>query len=85
VSRKTVKAPSFVKESTTSAVITLGEESAGKLGVPAGSQIDLGMIAYYHRNPIRRFIGRRRRVNKAGFDLSTPQGIEAARRALVTQ
>lgn len=71
-----------VKEASTSAVITLGPESAGKLGVPVGTQVDLGMIAYYHRNPWKRWRGRRN-VNTTGFDLSTPQGIEAARRAVV--
>ena len=43
------------------AVITVGPETAARLGVPVGTQVDLGTLAYWHRNPIRRFIGRLRR------------------------
>lgn len=36
------------------AVVTVGPETAARLGVPVGTEVDLGTIAYYHKNPIRR-------------------------------
>ena len=36
------------------AVVTLGPESAARMGVPVGTQIDHGMVSYYHRNPLKR-------------------------------
>lgn len=40
------------------AKIIAGPETAARLGVPVGTEIDLGTLAYWHRNPIRRFWGR---------------------------
>lgn len=90
-----------LKEASTEAVITLGAESAAKLGVPVGSKVDLGLIAYHHRfppvsllahgktgrrqwrNEFGKWHNRHKIVNHAGFDLSTPAGITAARAAVV--
>lgn len=46
------------------AAIIAGPETAARLGVPVGSTVDLGTLAYWNRNPIRRFwsrVTRRRR------------------------
>lgn len=40
------------------AKIVVGPETAAKLGVPVGTEVDLGTLAYWHKSPIRRFVGR---------------------------
>lgn len=40
------------------AKIIAGPETAARLGVPVGTEIELGTLAYWHRNPIRHFWGR---------------------------
>jgi hypothetical protein len=37
-----------------SAIVTLGPESAEALGVPVGTTVDYGVLAYWHRNPLKR-------------------------------
>ncbi len=45
-----------VKFAEVSGVVTVGPETAARLGVPVGTQVDLGTLAVYHRNPVRRFL-----------------------------
>jgi hypothetical protein len=40
------------------ATIIVGPETAARLGLPVGSKVDLGTIAYWNKNPILRFWGR---------------------------
>ena len=51
MSHKQLTADSPLKEHELSAVVTVGPITAAKLGVPVGTKIDLGVIAYYHRFP----------------------------------
>jgi len=48
------------------AVVVCGPETAAKLGVPVGTEIELGRVAYWHRNPVKRWLGQRK-LSK-GFD-----------------
>lgn len=59
-----VGANSPVKENILSGKVTCGPETAARLGVPVGTVIDLGVISYYHRNPIKRWWGRRKLVKR---------------------
>lgn len=55
---KVVNTRSNMKSVELSAVVIVGPETAARLGVPVGTAIDQGTLAYWHRNPIRRFWGR---------------------------
>lgn len=43
-----------------SGTVTLGPESAKKYGLPVGHVVDLGTLAVYHKNPLKRFWSQRR-------------------------
>ena len=55
---KVTRTPSYLKSVELCAVKIVGPETAARLGVPVGTPIDLGTLSYWHRNPIRRFVGR---------------------------
>lgn len=55
VTGKVVAAPANAKMTQLSAKIVLGEKSAAALDLPVGTEIDLGVLAYYNRNPLKRF------------------------------
>ncbi len=61
-----------VKAAELSAIVTLGPESASALGVPVGTEIDYGVLASWHSNPIIR-LARKLRPNapaKADVELA---------------
>ena len=64
MSRKTFQASSPLKEHELSAVVTVGAITAAKLGVPVGTEVDLGVISYYHRNPLIRWWRRHTRIKR---------------------
>ncbi len=49
-----MKVRSGVSESAIGATVKLGPESAARLGVPEGTVVDYGMVAYHSRNPLKR-------------------------------
>jgi ABC-type lipoprotein release transport system permease subunit len=57
---KIVNASANAKMTSLEAKIVLGEQSATALGVPVGTEIDLGVLAYHHRNPLKRLAFRLR-------------------------
>ena len=48
--------------------VIVGPESAAKLGVPVGTEVDLGTLAYYHRNPVRRLWGNLNKIKRNPFN-----------------
>ena len=48
----------YFKKATIEAQVTVGPETAARLGVPVGTVIDYGTIAYWHRNPLKRWAWR---------------------------
>jgi hypothetical protein len=67
-----VAAVANAKSTELSAVITLGPESAEALGVPVGTQINYGVLASWHRNPLVRLARRIRgqRLPKRDVELA---------------
>lgn len=55
---KVTKTSATMREVALEATLIAGPETAARLGVPVGTPVDLGTLAYWHRNPIRRFWGR---------------------------
>lgn len=49
-----VRARSDVKQVMLGGRVRVGPETAARLGVPAGTVVDLGELAYWHKNPLRR-------------------------------
>jgi hypothetical protein len=67
--RNILTAQANVKQAQLSAIVTVGEITAKQLGVPVGTQIDYGVVAYYTKNRrrmwlwrIRCFLGRTKGV-----------------------
>lgn len=50
-----------VKSVEITGAVTCGPETAAKLGVPAGTVVDLGVLAAKHSNPLKRLDAWRRR------------------------
>lgn len=64
--QKVIATNTGVKSREFTAQITCGPETAARLGVPVGTIVDLGRVAYWHRNPIKRWRGQRKIAG--GFD-----------------
>lgn len=66
-----------VKALELSAIVTLGPKSALALGVPEGTQIDYGVLASWHRNPIVRLARKFRPNAPAKADVELAQRHQA--------
>lgn len=57
---KIIVSSASVKSAELQGQVTVGEETAAKLGVPVGTVIDLGTLAYYNDNIFKRWLGNRK-------------------------
>lgn len=66
-----------VKMAEMSGVVTVGVESAARLSkllgreVKPGEQFDLGLLSYYHKNPIKRMFNTMFKIKRNPFNVET--------------
>jgi hypothetical protein len=58
-----------VKSAELMGKVIVGPESAARLGIPVGTEVDLGTLAYYHKNPVKRFWGMITKIRKNPFNI----------------